>query len=258
VAHIYPFNKPFLVIAHRGASYDAPENTMSAFELAHRRQADMIELDVQLSKDSVPVVFHDDSLNKKSTGKGPVHSLTVKELKQLDSGSWYSSEFAGEQILLLEEVLAWAKGKILLNIEIKPESVSDQADGGVEEKVIQLVKDFQMEQQVLISSFHYLALIRLKKIEPQIFTGLLYYKKISQGYSPLELLDMYKADFFHCSRRELIHNWADQLQQSDRHFLIYTVNSPRQMRMFIKMGAYGIFSDKPGLLKDVTEEHFQQ
>lgn len=249
-----PFNKPFLVIAHRGASYDSPENTMPAFKLAHQMGAEMIELDVQLSKDGVPVVFHDRTLNKKSSGRGIVSTHTVRELKKLDVGNWFSSRFKGEKIPLLEEVLEWAKNRILLNIEIKPEAVEEKPGRGIEEKIIELAKAYNMENSVLISSFHYLALKRLKVIAPDVTTGLLYYKKISDGLSPSELLNLYRADFFHCSRLEMKKSWAEELRQSNQPFLIYTVNKPRQMIKFIRMGAFGIFSDKPDLLKEIKEK----
>ena len=251
---IRPFNKPFLVIAHRGASYDTPENTMSAFKLAHQMGAEMIELDVQLSKDGVPVVFHDSTLDKKSSGSGIVSSYTVRDLKQLDVGSWFSSRFKGEKIPLLEEVLEWAKNKILLNIEIKPEAFEEKPGRGIEEKVIELAESYNMKNSVLISSFHYIALKRLKEIAPDLTTGLLYYKKTSNGLSPSELLKLYRADFFHCSRREIKKSWVEELRQNNHPFLIYTVNRPRQMRKFIRMGAFGIFSDKPDLLKEIKEK----
>lgn len=247
--------KKFLVIAHRGASYYAPENTMSAFRLAHKMKADMIELDVQLSKDGVPVVFHDAKLNQHSNGKGQVSSFLFDELRQLDAGKWFSIEYQGEKIPSLKEVLEWSSGKILVNIEIKKESVSDELKEGVEAKVLQLVQQTGLEKHVIISSFEYRSLERIKKMAPKIVTGLLYDKKSSAKRGPLELLNEYRADLFHCSKSEINKKWLSQLTASKKHYMIYTVNRKKDMQKWIKNGAFGIFSDKPDLLREVTDQN---
>src|SRR5690625_5759796 len=108
-----------MVIAHRGARYAAPENTFAAFTLAAGMKADMIELDAQLSADGIPVVFHDDQLDDRSNGTGLISDLELREIKKLDDGFWYSPEFSVERIALLDEIMKWAKGRIMLTIEIK-------------------------------------------------------------------------------------------------------------------------------------------
>src|SRR5690625_3773764 len=115
-------------------------------------KADMIELDVQLSADGIPVVFHDDHLDDRTNGTGLISDLELREIKKLDAGFWYSPEFSGERIPSLDEVLKWAKGRILLNIEIKPakaeidaltgsESMTthfETSESGAEKKVLEL------------------------------------------------------------------------------------------------------------------------
>lgn len=253
-----PFEKKFLVIAHRGASHYAPENTMAAFKMAWQMKADMIELDVQLSKDGVPVVFHDAKLEKHSNGRGLVSSYLYDELRQLDAGKWFSIEFMGEKIPSLEKVLKWAAGKIMVNIEIKAEAVSHSQKGGIEEKVIQLVQEAGLEKHVIISSFDYRAVERIKKIAPGILTGLLYDKKSSTKRGPVDLLRDYKADFFHCSKSQMGKEWRRQLNASEKRFLIYTVNRKKTMQKWIEKGAFGIFSDKPNLLRETAEELFEK
>ncbi|MDZ7718497.1 MAG: glycerophosphodiester phosphodiesterase family protein [Balneolaceae bacterium] len=250
--------KKFLVIAHRGASHYAPENTISAFKLAHKMKADMIELDVQLSKDGVPVVFHDYKLNRHSNGNGVVSSFLFDELQQLDAGKWFSIEFMGEKIPSLEEVLRWAAGKILVNIEIKKEAVGDLQEGGVEEKVAELVHQLGMERNVIISSFDYRAVDRTKKIAPEMLTGLLYHQKKRDNQTPVELLKKYEADFFHCSKSEMSNKWRMELKSSEKRFLIYTVNRKKAMRRWIENGAFGIFSNRPDQLRAVVEEYFEK
>ncbi|NMA90558.1 MAG: glycerophosphodiester phosphodiesterase, partial [Amphibacillus sp.] len=105
-----------LIIAHRGASYYRPENTMSAFQLAYDQHADGIETDIHLTKDQVPVLIHDKTINRITNEHGPVNQWNFKDLKQLDIGSWFNSEFKEERIVSLEQLLQWAQAKdILIN-----------------------------------------------------------------------------------------------------------------------------------------------
>lgn len=257
-ALIPPNEKQFLAIAHRGASRYAPENTMSAFRKAHKMGADMIELDVQLSKDGIPVVFHDAKLENHSNGKGLVSSFLFDELQQLDAGKWFSDEFIGEKIPSLYQVLDWACDKILVNIEIKTEAVKEAYENGIEKKVIELVRQTGMEKYIIISSFDYRAVERIKKMEPDILTGLLYFKKESGKRGPVELLIDYQADFFHCGKSEMGRNWREKLDKEDKRFLIYTVNRKKAMRIWLKKGAFGIFTDKPDVLKAEASEFFSK
>lgn len=221
-------------------------------------EADMIELDVQLSKDGIPVVFHDAKLEKHSNGKGFVSSFLFDELRQLDTGKWFSTEFMGEKIPSLLEVLQWAADKILVNIEIKTEAVRDSYKNGVEEKVLRLVRKTGMERHVIISSFDYRAIERIKKMSPEILTGLLYCKKMSGKRGPVELLNDYHADLFHCGKSEMKKEWKGQLQDAGKRYLIYTVNRKKVMRNWLQKGTFGMFSDKPDLLKTESSEYFSQ
>ena len=108
-----------LVIAHRGASMYAPENTLAAFELAIEMGADAIELDTMLTADGIPIVIHDHSLDRTTDGIGSVSSKTVAELKLLDAGSAFDIRFAGERIPTLEEVFSAVGKKIMINVELK-------------------------------------------------------------------------------------------------------------------------------------------
>ena len=249
------FNKPFLVIAHRGASYAAPENTFAAFEKAVEMQADMIELDVQLSADGVPVVFHDTWLDDHTDGIGRIMDLELEEIKKLDAGSWFSPEFRGERVPALDEVLEWAKNRILLNVEIKSESVGKDPAGGVEEKVLELIGRHEMEDQVVISSFSYPALKRIKSAGSGIPTAVLYNRYSSRNRSPADLVRDMGAVAFHCSRKEIRDSWIEQLRTEKIPFLVYTVNDLQEMNVLIEKGAAGIFSDKPDLLRKATGEN---
>jgi len=252
------FSKNCYVIAHRGASAYYPENTMSAFKGALELKADMIELDVLLTKDRIPIVFHDEKLNKKTNGKGLTQDFTLTELQELDAGSWFDKKFKEEKIPTLLEVLEFSKGKILVNIEIKTEAVSDIEKGGVVQIIIEMLKDLEMEEQVILSSFDYRAIERVNKYSKDIKTALLYEKKQSSNKTPATLIEEYEVDAFNCSKKQLSEKWISELNNSRIPYFIYTVNKKEEMLSLIKHGAKGIFSDKPDVLKRVADEFFRK
>ncbi|WP_018130285.1 glycerophosphodiester phosphodiesterase [Effusibacillus pohliae] len=160
-------------IAHRGWSGKAPENTFSAIRKAiEHPDIDMIELDVQMSRDGIPVLMHDYTLERTTNGSGPVGAYTLQELKKLDAGAWFGEEFAGETIPALEEVLQMVKGKKKLNIEIK------RAGGiyhGIEERVVALVHKYEMQSSVIITSFNHETIRELSRLAPDLKRGLIIY-----------------------------------------------------------------------------------
>src|SRR5699024_8180231 len=134
----------------------APENTIAAFQKAIEFGADCIELDVRLSKDNVPVISHDASINRTSNGKGYVHNFTVDELKSFDFGSWFSDDYIGESIPTLEEVLDLVKfHSIDLNIELKNGPIIPK---DLELNVLKLINHYKLENRTLFSSFDHTSL----------------------------------------------------------------------------------------------------
>ena len=110
-----------LVIAHRGASGHAPENTLAAFKRAVALGATFIETDLQLTRDSRLVAMHDATVNRTTNGQGKVHDLTLMELRRLDAGSWFGSEFAGERIPTMDDILEFSKKHdVVFYLELKP------------------------------------------------------------------------------------------------------------------------------------------
>lgn len=165
-----PFERP-LILAHRGACQLAPENTMAAFRMAAEMGADGIELDVQLSKDGEVVVIHDSTVDATTDGSGRVKDLTLAQLQELDAGGWYATEFAGEHIPTLAQVLHELGPRLVLNIELKTEGFFS---AGLEAEVVRLVEDSNMLHRVIVSSFNPLALRRVRRLNHHIPTGLLY------------------------------------------------------------------------------------
>lgn len=242
----------FAIIAHRGASAYAPENTMPAFQKALQMGANMIELDILPSSDLVPMVIHDAALKRTTNGNGHVMDFTAVELMQLDAGYWFSPEFEGTSIPKLSELLEWAAGKIALNIEIKKEAVTDQLSGSVTEAALNLVKEYGMEHQVVFSSFDFRAIRQIKNAEPGIICHLLYSRQQVREPGLTDLLNSYNADGINLKPGQLFPQWLAEAKRSGAEVWVYTVNDPDQMRYLVKKGVTGIFTDKPDLLRSVV------
>jgi glycerophosphoryl diester phosphodiesterase len=248
----YKKNK-VMVIAHRGFSGIAPENTLTAFKKAIDVGADMIELDVLLSKDGELVVIHDKTVNRTTNGKGKVCDFTLNELKKLDAGGWFKNHFTGEKIPSLEEVLDLAKNKILLNIEIKKDAYDPQnKKGGVEEKTVKLVEKYNMNSQVLVSSFNPLIVKRVKEFAPDISTAILYRYGINKKL--IKVFNNLNVDAINPGKRFFTKKATVEVHQSDLKINIYTINQKREMKKFIKMGVDGIITNYPDRLFEVMDE----
>ncbi|MCP4138086.1 MAG: glycerophosphodiester phosphodiesterase [bacterium] len=174
-------------IAHRGYSEKYPENTLLAFEKAIEHGAHMIELDIHLSKDGIPVVIHDDYINRTSNGQGMVKDLTLEELRAFNYNNGNSA--CGDQAIpTLEDVLDLVKGKAELNIEIKKCPVKYDK---IEAALVELLKKKGFLESAIISSFDHFSLRIIKDIEPVIKTGMLYDSEWLMFRQEVEALDLY-------------------------------------------------------------------
>jgi glycerophosphoryl diester phosphodiesterase len=162
---------PMMRVGHRGARGHAPENTMTSFQKGADMGVDAVETDVQLSKDGEVVLIHDHTVDRTTDGRGFVKDMTLAELKGLDAGSWYDPKYAGERIPTLTELLAWAKDRVGVALEIKNGPIYYP---GIAEKTVRLVRQHGMERQVILISFDHLVLREAKQIAPEIATGILY------------------------------------------------------------------------------------
>jgi len=244
------------VIAHRGFSAVAPENTLAAFRKAIDIGADMIELDVLLSKDGEVVVIHDSKVNRTTDGIGLVRNLTLKELKRLDAGSWFDRAFSGERIPTLAEVFELAKGRILLNVEIKSGAVLPQGfqvSNGIEERVARLVEEYDLEQDVVISSFKPLALERIKEIDPHLKTELLHTGFFFK-HRPLTMVRKVHASAFNCDRRRLTRGMVTSLHKHRVKVNVYTVDRQKEIEKFISYSIDGIITNYPNRAIKILEE----
>ncbi len=244
----------FTIIAHRGASAYFPENTQSAFLGAIAMQADMVELDVQLTSDGEVVVFHDEKMSRCTNGRGRIADYTLAQLKKVDAGSWFSKEFAGEKIPTLAEVLNVCKEKIAVNIEIKTEAVTNDVTGGIEEKCLRIVDQIGMQDHVVFSSFDPLALRHLKQVDPAAPIAVLFEQKHYGSKLPSQIMESLGADAFNCSLKELSPQRLADLKSNDIPFNVYTINDETNMMRLLAGEASGIFTNNPDRLRRVLEE----
>lgn len=233
---------PPLVIAHRGASSDAPENTIAAFELALEQGADGIELDVHLSKDDHPVVIHDFTLERTTDGIGPVRERTVRELKRLDGGGWHSRIFRGQRIQTLQEVLERFRDRTRFWIELKGGS---GLYPGIEERVVAMIEIYEVLDRSLVQSFDHAALGRTRALNREIKLGAL----VAQPPLPPAWSIPAGADAV-CPGVHLVTEDAVRaLSGAGLDCYVWTVNEPAQMDRLVGWGVSGIITDRPGLLR---------
>lgn len=227
-----------LNIAHRGASAYTPENTLPAFEQALELGVDMIELDVHMSRDGELVVIHDATLERTTNGRGRIREKDLYQLKALDAGSWFSPLFSGIKIPTLREVLDLAKGKVQLDIEVKRR--------GIEERVVNLLRDYSFFDQVLITSFDHKALLRIKKLEPSIRTGALLAMRPKDMVATARRA---KSDIL-CIEHSLMREGdIKACHREGVSLYLWTVNDPRRMEHLIDLGVDGIITDYPDVLR---------
>ena len=176
-----------LIIAHRGDSTNAPENTIPAFKNAISLGADGVELDVRLTKDHELVVFHDHRLGRTAPGGKPVNQYTQAEIRELDVGSWFASEFKNERIPTLDEVFESLPKDFLINVEMKAIMKGMRL---ISHKVVEVVRRHARWNSTLVASFNPISLWELRKIEPRILRGYIWSRRHpfpirSRCFSPL-------------------------------------------------------------------------
>lgn len=245
------------VIAHRGASGYAPENTMAAFDRALKMKSDYIELDVQMSKDGELVVIHDTTVNRTTDIDSqlpvPVQDLTLDELRKLDAGSYFGPEFAGERIPTFEEVLDRYKGKIGMLIELKEPARYP----GIEEKVAAALEERRMDKpkhdKVIIQSFSFESVRKIHELLPSMPTGVLTWLSSDLTNAKLKEFSGY-ADYVNANLKNVA---ADTTLVSRIHALgmkitPWTVRSRAEVAPLLQAGVDGIVTDYPDYVPKKT------
>lgn len=235
-----------LNIAHRGASGTAPENTMVAFEQAVAMGADMIELDVQRTKDGHIVVVHDRTINRTSNGTGAVADRTLAELQEFDFGSWFDPQFAGEPVPTMADVFHALRDRIHINIELKNLPYDDP---GMAQALVDLIKQMDYPaDQLIISSFDHVILDKVKALMPELPCAVLF------AHNPVSLAGL-NTPVLHPHWQVIRPQFMEWVKQAQRKVNVYTVDQPDRWQQLIDIGVHGIITNYPGRLEEYLREN---
>ncbi len=226
-----------VILGHRGASAVAPENTLVAFRRALELGADGVELDVTLTRDGIPVIIHDDTLDRTTNGKGNVKNFTLEEIRQLDAGAWKGAEFRGEKIPTLDQVIdlfASTHPHPLLNIELKATGISTD---GIETATLGVLHEKNYFDNIIVSSFNPLALMRMRLIAPQIPRGLLYASDLPRYLRRAWLRPLVKPIALHPHYRMIDERMMAWTKQNKLRVNTWTVDDRLVAK---KLGAWGV------------------
>jgi glycerophosphoryl diester phosphodiesterase len=247
---LQPRSQP-LIIAHRGSSTYAPENTLAAFQLAAEQGADAIELDVDLTRDGRAIVMHDATIDRTTDGQGRIADLTLEEIRRVDAGAWKEAAFKGERVPLLQEVFEAVGERVLINVEVKSMSLRSS---GVEAKVAALVQQYDLFERVIISSFNPLALRRVKQLQTRLACALLYAPDL-----PIFLRNAWLAPLIrglnarHPHYSQVNRAVVDQFHARGLAVNVWTVNQPGIVRAMEQAGVDGIIGDDPVLIRQILK-----
>jgi glycerophosphoryl diester phosphodiesterase len=240
-----------LILAHRGALAHAPENTLSAFELALTQGAHGVELDAKLSADGEVVVIHDVTTDRTTDGKGHVSQLTLAALRELDAGSFFSEKFVGEKIPTLADVFDAIGDRAFINVELT--NYTTPRDG-LANKVCELVKRFGLEERVLFSSFLPSNLKRTRSLLPDTPRGLLALGGWLGWWARSFGFNFGDYQALHPHLNDTTPQQIARVHRLKRRIYVYTVNAVEDIRRLINWGVDGIITDDPMLAKEIVAE----
>ena len=230
------------VMAHRGLSADAPENTLYAFSDAISVGADFIELDVQQTRDGVLVVMHDSNLKRTTGVNKDIWDVDYADIQNLDAGSWFDPAYANARIPTLEETLQFVDKQARLNIEIKP---TKHGSDTLEQDVAELITQYQYTDACYVTSFSYGSLKKVKEVNPEIRTGYLMSVAYGQFYS------LKYADAFSLNKVFVTSQVVNAAHQQGKQIFAWTVNSMSEVRSLCNLHVDSIITDDPVMVQNV-------
>ena len=237
--------QPAFVAGHRGDRASAPENTLPALENAIASDMEFVETDVQLTKDGVPVLMHDDTIDRTTNGRGAVADITWKSLKKLDAGSWYSKKYKKTRVPTLNQffgVLAPSDKKLLLELKgfWEDEEVT---------LVVDLIREHGLEKRVTLASFDFTTIMNIEKVGPS-FPRVIIMRIMPAD--PVRLANHFGAIAILTSPASLEADprAVDNMHDAGLGVLVYTLNSEERWSEAIGLGVDGIITDKPSLLDE--------
>ncbi|MDE3839526.1 hypothetical protein C0966_09170 [Bacillus methanolicus] len=229
-----------MIFAHRGYSAKYPENTMQAFIEAEKAGADALEIDVQLTKDGEVVIIHDEKVDRVTNGQGYVKELTYKEMRKLDAGFHKKTTAKKEPIPSLEELLEWmTTNRLICNIELKNNLIPYE---GMEEKVIELVRKYNLSNRIIISSFNHYSIVYSYRLAPEIEIAPLYSESL---FMPWVYAKSIRAKGIH---PKLITATDEVILSSIENGIQvrpYTVNKEDDMKRLFLIGCSALITDEP-------------
>jgi glycerophosphoryl diester phosphodiesterase len=235
------------VLAHRGASAYAPENTLAAFRRAIEQRADWLEFDVQQTRDGQLVVFHDLRVERTTNGRGAVRDLTLDEVRRLDAGSWFGREFAGEPVPTFAEVVALARDA---GIRIFPEVKDPRLYPGIEERVADVLRAYGFEDRTIVQSFDGDSLERLRGLNPRLRLAALYTSSDPIKGDPPARADVIGPQWELVASEPAIVRDAHAV---GRQVVVWTVDAPSAGRQMIESRVDGIITNRPDIVRALLD-----
>lgn len=238
------------VIGHRGAKAYAPENTLSSIHAAADLGCEWVEVDVKLTKDSEAIIFHDEELERCTGAQGLVKDFTLKELKELDAGSWYGESFINERIPTLEEMLNVVLERGMnINLEIKPCPGREKETAEV---MLDIATRIWPEDQPppLVSSFQHVSLETALDMMPDWPRGFLMDEHIENWREFMEHLE---AATLNINGNTVTPDQIDEYIELQKPILAYTINDPMKAQQLVRMGVDSFFSDNPDVIMEAVQ-----
>jgi glycerophosphoryl diester phosphodiesterase len=243
----------FILIAHRGASGYAPENTLPALSKAIELGANYLEIDVHQSKDNHIVVIHDFDVERTTNGSGSVKDLTIDEIKKLDAGSWFDPKFAETKIPTLQEVIDAIGANVILIIEVKGGS---EDYPGIEENIVSIVKQQKVESLVIFKSFSVDVLERFKFLAPDIqrlYVFVLHFSDLNLTLDKwIDFTDIYDnpadVQYFQAHRWFINKSLVEEAHANSIKIIAWNVNTIEEIESMLQLGVDGIETDYPDSL----------
>ena len=232
------------VTGHRGNSTEAPENTRAALEAAIANNADYVEIDIAETKDGVLVVSHDNNIKRISGQDIDIWNSNYDDIKDIDIGSWFSSEFSGERLMTLDEAIETCRGKVKMNIELKPTS----HDHEFVEKAVEVIQKQNFKDECILASLDYATIERVKQIDPSIRTA--YISAIAYGD-----IDTLPVDAFSIEATFVNKTLVNAVHRQNKDIYVWTVDNEELIDDMIDLNVDNIITDDVPLAKELVKEN---
>jgi len=233
-----------IVMAHRGASADSPENTRIAIQKAVEYGADYSEIDVHQTGDGVIILLHDETLDRTTSGKGHIWDLTWEKIRNLDAGAWFGDEFQGEPVPRLVDIIRFSTGRIKLNVEIK----ISREEPDIVSKVVDIIQKNDFKDDCVVTSFDRKTVAKVKEIDPGIKTGFIFGKDYPE--------DVFTGNWevLSCNYKVVDEEFVKKARKNKKKIYVWTVDKKNEMLKLIDLKVDAIITNRPGFLMEVLRE----